>query len=62
MNHEPRRVREPYTPPEVETLAVQELIEAVGPVQALSSGTVSPTFLKPARGSTYERSRHGPRG
>ena len=53
---------QPYTRPQVETLEVSALLEAVGPAQALSSGadaaaalttkaTLRPSGSRPDRGS-----------
>lgn len=38
QKHDKRREQKPYIAPQVDTLEVRQLVEAVGPAQALSSG------------------------
>ena len=59
----PRHESQPYTRPLVQTLEVRQLVEAVGPAQALSSGldAAAPLGKSTLRSGGLRRSR-GSRG
>lgn len=64
QKHDKQKEQKPYLSPKVETLEVRQLVEAVGPAQALSSGASSSSLhvtkdvLRPAN----LRSGRGGRG